>query len=326
MTKKILSWIAIAFTIVCVCGGCSSAQVDTPEVVVGIAWRGDVQTPFHSNICAVIRRAGGKPIILKKVRANDLIYDNGVLSSNCIHSVGYLAEEFAEKLKHQGHRASNAREIMTGIDAIVFTGGEDISPTLYKEVAPWHGIEQEKNYNPDRDVSDYLLMRYCLDHDIPLLSICRGMQMLGVVTGGKMIQDIPTYYQANNVRYTHCHRSPLLRPRRDYTPHDVRTFANSRVREIAGCEYLRRCPSLHHQAIQQTPGMTSVVTASHVDHGLEIVEALECPNKTFTVGIQFHPEAAIIKRFNGAANADDFISNESALRFFTALIEAASRF
>ncbi len=325
MAKKILAWLVVPVVLVCACTGCGGAKVSISEVVVGIAWRGDLLSPFYTNVCAVITRAGARAVLLGKVRANGLIYDDGNLAAACINPVGYLKMEYANKVKTQGHRASNAREVMAGIDAVVFTGGEDISPTLYKEVMPWHGIEQEKDFNPDRDVSDYLLMKHCLDHDIAFLSICRGMQMLGVVAGGKMIQDIPVYYKENKAHYTYCHRNRAPRPGayRDYAPHSVRTFANSRVRELAGCEYLHGCPSWHHQAIQAAPGMTAIVTASHVDHGLEIVEALECPDKTFAVGLQFHPEAAIIKRMNGAANADDFMSCDRALRFFTALIDAA---
>ncbi|MBQ1890499.1 MAG: gamma-glutamyl-gamma-aminobutyrate hydrolase family protein, partial [Selenomonas sp.] len=50
-----------------------------------------------------------------------------------------------------------------------------------------------EGYSAERDVSDYLLMSYCLEKDVPVLAICRGMQMLSVVSGADIIQDIPTY-------------------------------------------------------------------------------------------------------------------------------------
>ena len=96
---------------------------------------------------------------------------------------------------------SNAEDAVKDIGFVVFTGGEDISPSLFYEPEPWHGVVEEIDYNAERDVSDYLTMSYCLDHDIPVLGSCRGMQMLAVVSGAEIMQDIPSYFLEHGLKY-----------------------------------------------------------------------------------------------------------------------------
>lgn len=74
--------------------------------------------------------------------------------------------------------------LLNGLDGLIFTGGSDIGPSFYKTPEPWHGIEAEGNCDGRRDVSDYILMRWCMEKEpaLPVLCICRGMQMLSVVS------------------------------------------------------------------------------------------------------------------------------------------------
>ena len=93
----------------------------------------------------------------------------------------------------------------------------DRSPSLYAVQEDWHHVEAEIDYNAARDVSDYLTMAYCLDHDIPILGFCRGSQMLGVVSGATMIQDLPVWFASHNLDYNYEHRREISEGERIFT-------------------------------------------------------------------------------------------------------------
>ena len=68
------------------------------------------------------------------------------------------------------------------------------------------GIEKDSDYSAERDVSDYLLFSYCLEKNIPILAICRGMQMLSIVSGAEIVQDIPRWFAEEGAEYCYQHR------------------------------------------------------------------------------------------------------------------------
>ena len=111
---------------------------------------------------------------------NDIEYSESEVSAECVDPVGCLEQQAANKMKEMSAN-NNAAEVMKGVDAVIFTGGEDISPSLLATPQPWHGIEAERDYNATRDVNDFTLMAYCLKNDVSILGFCRGMQMLGVI-------------------------------------------------------------------------------------------------------------------------------------------------
>jgi len=159
----------------------SSESVESDKVKVGIAWRADVDSEFYTNICTAIEEADGIPILLNQVIDYDLKYDNNLIADEGVNENAYLEEDYAKLVKNNTYQNSNVEEVVPEVDAVIFTGGEDISPTLLKDPEPWHGIMKELDYNATRDVSDYLLLAYCIDHDIPTMGFCRGMQMLAVI-------------------------------------------------------------------------------------------------------------------------------------------------
>ena len=177
------------------------------EVVIGIAWRADTDSEFYTNIVAAVEEAGGKPVLLDQVKADYLTYDSNNTLVDCTDEVGGLTLESANAIKENLWESTNIEEVMQGIDAVIFTGGEDISSSLYSDPEPWHGIEAEIDFNATRDVSDYILMSYCIEKNIAAVGFCRGMQMLAVVSGAKMIQDIPTHFQNLNKEYLYQHRN-----------------------------------------------------------------------------------------------------------------------
>ena len=151
--------------------------------VVGIAWRPNLKAESFVNTCRAVEAVGGRWVILPQVRSSDLAYDaKGHLTAG-IDKLGALTAESAKLVRCNSWHGSNAGAAVENVNIVIFPGGEDISPALFYTPEKWHGIPATIDYSAERDVSDYLAMSYCLDHDIPFLAICRGMQMLSVVSG-----------------------------------------------------------------------------------------------------------------------------------------------
>ena len=308
--------LAIIFTLLTFCS-CADDQI-----VIGIAWREGLTGSSYVGTYNAIEAIGAKPVLLGQVRSTDLSYTDGKIDSIHLNENEILLLDDANNIKLYTHSHSNAADVMQNIDAVVFTGGEDISPTLFATPEPWHGIEAEKDFNTTRDVSDYLLLSYCIDNDIPTLCICRGAQMLGVVAGAPLIQDIPTYYAGLGIDYNYIHRYNKSNPdaKKEYISHpSVITRKNSLFYDIIKADTLHGCPSWHHQAIGDLSNTSAVVTATTISQGVEIVEALEIPDKEFIVGVQFHPEYVMAKE----DSEGKYMDKATTLRFFEALARAA---
>ena len=308
--------LAIIFTLLTFCS-CADDQI-----VIGIAWREGLTGSSYVGTYNAIEAIGAKPVLLGQVRSTDLSYTDGKIDSIHLDENEILLFDDANNIKLYTHSHSNAADVMQDIDAVVFTGGEDISPTLFATPEPWHGIEAEKDFNTTRDVSDYLLLSYCIDNDIPTLCICRGAQMLGVVAGAPLVQDIPTYYAGLGIDYNYIHRYNKSNPdaAKEYISHpSVVTRKNSLFYDIIKADTLHGCPSWHHQAIGDLSNTSAVVTATTISQGVEIVEALEIPDKEFIVGVQFHPEYVMAKE----DSEGKYMDKATTLRFFEALARAA---
>ena len=298
-------------------------QKDQP-VRIGIAWRADVSSEFYTNVVRALKEAGAEPVLLPQVKFNDFTFEGETLLPSYIDENDILLQQYADMIK-LGLLASNASEAVKDVKAVVFTGGEDIEPTLLSMPEPWHGIEAEKDYNATRDISDYLTMAYCLDRDIPMLGMCRGMQMLVVVSGGTIIQDIPTYFEMLGKPYHDEHRNKVEPGQyRDYAAHDVEVLDHSSwLYKMTGSDVIHGVPSWHHQCVGSVEGTPLRVAGRTMTEGVSIIEAVERTDKTFAIGLQYHPEAAIVKRLDGAANASQFMSYDEALVYFKALVKQA---
>ena len=221
---KLIALFVAILMVVLVISGCA-----VEEKVIGIAWRADTDSEFYTNIEAAIRRVGAKPVLLEQVVANYLTYDEVGKLVGCTDEVGSMTVEAADQIKTNLWQNTNVEEVMNGIDAVIFTGGEDISSSLFRTPEPWHGIEAEIDYNATRDASDYILMSYCIEKDVATVGFCRGMQMLAVVSGATMIQDIPTHFETLGLDYRFEHRNEKATPEsyRDYVPHEVNLASGS---------------------------------------------------------------------------------------------------
>lgn len=307
-------------------GSAASANAQTDEVVVGVAWRPNAESLSYKSTCRALEAAGIKYVVLPQVRSADLPYgaDNKLVDG--VDATGALSASAAKLVRCNTWQESDAADVLKGVNAVVFPGGEDISPSLYYDPQQWHGIEAEKDYSAERDVSDYLLMSYCLEHDIPFMAICRSMQMLSVVSGAEVIQDIPTWFADQGKDYHNEHKQLAdAEGHRDFAPNAVMVEQDSILHGIVQKDELSGCPCWHHQAVSNVDGTRLVVTAHATTEGVRMIEAVERTDKTFAIGVQFHPEISIQKKLDNEANVREYLDYDTALSLFKRVQEEGAR-
>jgi putative glutamine amidotransferase len=161
------------------------------------------------------------------------------------------------------------------VDGLMLAGGADLDPASYG--ARRHPLTVDPD--PDRDAFEIALVRRALERDLPLLGICRGMQVINVARGGTLHQHLPEL-----VGHEHHRR---VSGRFDGADHDVRLLAGSLAARAAG-EELHATKSHHHQGVDRVGEGLQVTGWADLD---ELVEAIEEPRNRFALGVQWHPEA-----------------------------------
>lgn len=157
---------------------------------------------------------------------------------------------------------------LAGLDGLLVSGGTDVDPRLYGQEA----AEETEAPDGERDAMEWRLLREALAGDVPVLAICRGMQMFNVVRGGTLQQ--------------HLSVADRHRVRGVFDAHELEVTAGSQLAGAARC--LRYgVNSRHHQGIDRV-GVGLVVTARAPEDG--VIEALEMPGRRFVVAVQWHPE------------------------------------
>jgi len=168
------------------------------------------------------------------------------------------------------------RALCDSLDGILLAGGEDVTPMMYGETPH----EKLGEVDEERDRVELELARLALADGVPLLGVCRGIQMLNVAAGGTLYQDIAAQRPGALKHDYHTAEYP-----RDYLAHQVHVVPDSRLATALGVT-VTTVNSRHHQAVKATaPGM--VVVARSPDG---IVEGIESPAHPFAVGVQWHPE------------------------------------
>jgi putative glutamine amidotransferase len=171
--------------------------------------------------------------------------------------------------------ATDPDQALDMVDALMLAGGADVDPGSYG--AERHPLTADTDRQ--RDVFEIALARRALERDMPLLGICRGMQILNVARGGTLHQDLPELLG-------HEHHRRILGTF-DGADHDVRLEPGSLAARAAG-EELHATKSHHHQGVDR-PGEGLRVTGRSVLDDLP--EAIEEPRNRFALGVQWHPEA-----------------------------------
>lgn len=193
-----------------------------------------------------------------------------------------------------------AREVATRIDGLVLSGGGDIDPALYEEAR----LPETVNVVHTRDIYEMALTRYAHELDLPVLGICRGMQVMNVALGGTLYQDMNACgltavdhqqqppYDATEQRADVASGSLLARllcgrPETGMAPGCQAGWPADLETGRAGigpCTI--RINTMHHQALASLAPVLRVSAVS--DDG--IVEAVEDPTRSFFLGVQWHPE------------------------------------
>ncbi|MDA2808741.1 gamma-glutamyl-gamma-aminobutyrate hydrolase family protein [Nocardiopsis suaedae] len=158
-----------------------------------------------------------------------------------------------------------------GLDALVLAGGGDIAPDRYG-AAP---ADATAGVDPGRDASEFALFEEALGRRLPVLGVCRGLQVMNVARGGTLHQHLPDVVGGNG----HRKRTAV------FDPHTVRVAPGSRTAGILGRTELE-VPTYHHQGLD-TLGEGLVATAWAEDG---IVEAVEFTGEPRALGVQWHPE------------------------------------
>ncbi len=179
-------------------------------------------------------------------------------------------------------------EVLDRIDGLMLAGGADVDPATYGAAAQ----PQTTGTVPERDVFEIALVRRALERDLPVLGICRGMQVMNVACGGTLHQDLPE-------RFGHEEHRRVLGSF-DGADHDVRLAPGSLAARAAG-EELHAVKSHHHQGVDRVGAGLEVTGWAIVD---ELPEAVELMGNGFALGVQWHPEADETSRLIGALVAD----------------------
>lgn len=218
----------------------------------------------------------------------------------------FLPEAYIEALAGEGGNAiilpyapqGDVNHFVCMVDGLVLTGGTDFAPELYG--GRHHPAMSEILAN--RDTFEFALARAALASGKPLLTICRGMQLINVLRGGTIFDH--TLDDRQHPSYDHRDGTALSE-----LVHDVELAEGSRLRAICGPSRMK-VNSMHHQAIDRLG--EGLVVAARAPDG--VVEAVEDPGHPFLFGLQWHPEQR---------QQDDF--NRRIIRAFVEACRTANR-
>jgi putative glutamine amidotransferase len=183
--------------------------------------------------------------------------------------------------------AEQPSELLALLDGLMLAGGADVDPASYG--ARPH--DETRDAWPERDRFELALAHAALERDMPVLGICRGMQMLNVACGGTLTQHLPEVVGDDRHRHTPG----------TYSDHSVVVAEGSLAAQAVGSGRAA-VKSHHHQGLDE---LGEGVTAVAWSEGDDVVEAIELPGKAYALGVLWHPEederSAVIKSLVDAA-------------------------
>ena len=170
--------------------------------------------------------------------------------------------------------ATSTEVLMEGVGGLLLPGGPDVDPALYGTAPdPDAGLE----VNRPLDDLDLRVLSYALERDMPVLAICRGMQLLNVAGGGRLIQDLPNH---RVVQDDGTWASEM---------HQIFLAPGAKAAAVIGTAGIFRVNSRHHQGLREPQRSPQLMTTAYsVDDGL--IEGLESPDHSWVIGLQCHPE------------------------------------
>ncbi|MDQ3045450.1 MAG: gamma-glutamyl-gamma-aminobutyrate hydrolase family protein [Chloroflexota bacterium] len=194
-------------------------------------------------------------------------------------------------------QAGNTEAILDHLDGLLLSGGGDVEPSRFGDT---YVHPATYGLHPLRDQFEEELVAGALSRDLPLLCVCRGIQVLNVTLGGTLIQDLADQHGPEIE-----HRQQLLKLPGDAIGHTIEAAPESILERLYKSTVVG-VNSFHHQAIKTlAPGLSIVGTAPD-----GVIEAVSLPDRHFVLGVQWHPEIM-------------FKRHPEQLAPFAALVEAA---
>jgi len=245
-----------------------------------IGMRPLIGIPCH----AIIRAETGRPIY-----ANNRAYVHAVEHAGGVPALMPLLNDL-----------KIFEALLERLDGLLLPGGIDVHPQRYGEAV--HQLTEEADLQLDE--FEMNLASWALQEDIPVLGVCRGMQLINIVLGGSLYQDISAQYP-NSIQHSHRNLP------RTHLSHRIMVEPGSRMEKILGRQEVW-VNSLHHQAIK-TPGK-GVWISGQADDG--VAELIEVPGYRFVMAAQSHPEEiytiepAFARLFSAFVQACDSIGDE----------------
>lgn len=191
-----------------------------------------------------------------------------------------------------------ADQLLELLDGLVLSGGGDIDPVHY-------GTEQHPltaGISPERDDLELRAFAAARERDLPILGICRGVQLVNVAMGGTLVQDIPDQRPG-----TSQHRQDFDGLGRDDVSHRVTLDPDSQLAGIYGGSEIQT-NSYHHQALERIAD--GLVVTGRADDGT--IESVEAPDGPFLVAVQWHPETLYLRHTDHALIFRAFVAAAAA--------------
>lgn len=216
--------------------------------LIGIPCQGNLRTVYRrfcvgQSYCHALEMAGGAPVLIPLLNDEQALMD-----------------------------------IYQRLDGLLLAGGGDIAPHHFRQVR----MAKISYVDPPRDRVEMLLVRRAVEDDLPVLAICRGIQVLNVALGGTLYQDIPS-----QIPHALRHNFHPDHPR-NHLGHKVEVKQGTRLADILGTVHVW-VNSFHHQSLQQVPPVLQTVAVAPDG----VIEAVEAPERRFVLGVQWHPEELV---------------------------------
>ncbi|MBC7260925.1 MAG: gamma-glutamyl-gamma-aminobutyrate hydrolase family protein [Chloroflexi bacterium] len=216
--------------------------------LIGIPCQGNLRSAYRrfcvgQSYCRALEMAGGAPVLIPLLSDVQALWD-----------------------------------IYQRLDGLLLAGGGDIAPHHFGQAR----TAKVRYVDPPRDRVEMLLVRRAVEDNLPVLAICRGIQVLNVALGGTLYQDIPT-----QIPHALRHNFHPDHPR-NYLGHEVEVQPGTRLAGILGSTRVG-VNSFHHQALKEVSPRLSV--AAFAPDG--VIEAVEAQDEQFVLGVQWHPEELV---------------------------------
>lgn len=205
------------------------------------------------------------------------------LKRNKNSTIEYVEEEMIESVKKAGglpvflsnfSENEQINDLALKLDGLILTGGGDVDPTSFEE-------EPHKNLkyvSPERDLFEFAITNIFLKMNKPILGICRGSQIINIVLGGNIYQDIGTQFESEVLQHDQkapkYHASQYANLKEDTLLYSILKQKSIKIN------------SYHHQAVKKL-GKNIKETATATDN---VIEGIESQNHDFVLGVQWHPE------------------------------------